>query len=118
MPRRDHVIYRYTLQPLAGQKGAGQKYRAYLDETDGLWAEVVQVTTPVSNMGQQSTYSNDTLYKVRMQTPDLEYSLELTRFLWVWKGREHYLQPYKCEVRSGTRSEICMYYCKKVSDFR
>lgn len=118
MPRRDHVIFRYTLEKLAGPKGGGATYVARLDEPAGLWAEVVQVATPVANMGQQSIYSGDTLYKVRMQTPEEEYSLELTRFLWRWHGREHYLQPYKCEVRSGTRSEICMYYCKKVSDFR
>lgn len=116
MPRRDHVIKRYTGTRIGG--GGGARYTFELEETDGLWAEVVQVATPVASIGQQSSFSADTLYKVRMQTPDNEYNLELTRFLWTWKGRDTFLQPYKCEVRSGTRSEICMYYCKKVADFR
>lgn len=116
MPRRDNVIYRFTGTPQGG--GGGSYYTFSINEPSGLWAEVVQVATPVSNNGQQNSYSADVLYKVRMQTPEQEYNLELTRFLWTWKGREYFLQPYKSEVRSGTRSEICMYYCKRVSDFR
>ena len=114
MPFRDHVIYRY-LGTKTGS-GIGSTYTFELQEEEGLWAEVVQVVTIPSNL--QQTYSQDVLYKVRMQTPDNAYDLDKTRFLWTWQGRTHFLQPYKQEIRSGNRSEICMYYCKAVSDFR
>lgn len=116
MPRRDNIIYRYTGIRTAG--GAGGKYTFCPEEIAGLWAEVVQVATPVQNLGQTSAFTADQLYKVRMQTPKEPYNLELTRFLWVWHGREVFLQPFKTEVRSGTRSEICLYHCKGVADFR
>lgn len=116
MPRFDHVIMRYSVVEREGG-GAGSIYDFELQEPNGLWAEVVQVTTPVSTLGGSSTFSADQLYKVRMQTPDHEYDLENTRFVWTWKNRTHYLQPYKSEVRSGTRSERCIYYCKGVRPF-
>lgn len=116
MPRFDHVVLRYTATEREGS-GAGSTYEFELQEEAGLWCEVVQVTTPTTTLGGATTFSTDSLYKVRMQTPDDEYDLENTRFVWEWKGRIHYMQPWKSEVRSGTRSERCIYYCKGVRPF-
>lgn len=109
MPKRDYRVDVYVGR--ATQTAFGTTYA--WDLTQSLWAEIIQKNViPTLEQGS-NTFASE--FKVILQTPELPYSLELTRFVYTKRGRTFTLQPYRLEVVSGTRNEICLYTCKQVS---
>ena len=88
----------------------GRQYTWALQQT--IWAQVVQKNPPATPMQSSNTFAAE--WKVILQTPLEEYSLELTRFVYTRRGRTRCLQPYKMEVNSGIRVEQSLYTCKQV----
>lgn len=113
MPSRDYrvAVYHGT-KVVSGADPAlfGRQYTWALQQT--IWAEVVQLNNPPTNMQSSNTFASE--FKVILQTPLEEYSLELTRFVYTRRGRTRCLQPYRVEVNSGTRVERSLYRCKQV----